>query len=125
MTNAQTHDVTRDDERRAIRLVLAMATGDNPAAAVVLTEAVDLGRHSHLLVAVARYAADLSRRAMPDVEDQLQAVLLGMAVQDVTIEPEPAPEDTVPDQQLRAWPPMTLPDVPEVEDHDEEDGGGR
>lgn len=71
--------ITTDDERRALRLVLGMVDQDDTACRAVIAEAVDAGRHSHLLIATARYAASLTVRAVPDAGDQLRGVLLGMA----------------------------------------------
>lgn len=74
-----TNTITPDDERRALRLVLGMVDSDDTACRAVIAEAVDAGRHSHLLIATARYAANLTAQAVPNAPDQLRGVLLGIA----------------------------------------------
>lgn len=71
-----TNAITRHDEARALRLVLSMIEQDNLAAHAVIAEGVDSGRHSQMVVAVARYAADLTEQTVPSPGDQLRSALL-------------------------------------------------
>ncbi|MBM7506541.1 hypothetical protein JOE61_000355 [Nocardioides salarius] len=73
--------ITTDDERRAMRLVLGMVTSDDTACRVVLGEAIDVERHTHLLIATARYAATLTAQAVPNAQDQLRGALLSLAAE--------------------------------------------
>lgn len=74
--------ITPTDEHRALRLVLGMIAEDETACRAAVADAIDAGRHSHLLIATARYAATLTSNAVPDPQEQLQRALLALAAGD-------------------------------------------
>lgn len=83
MSRPLTATTTPDDHRRALRLLVAWATGDKLALDVVLTEVMrDNTGTPGLVFSLAEFTTEIGTQGSPDYVEQLRQLLLHDAAND-------------------------------------------